>query len=78
MSPRASSDARCPHANCGCAPDPAHAPYCGRYCANAAEQETLPGEASPPGACACEHRACAEAQHPRRAGREPRISTGHS
>lgn len=78
MSEGGGGEERCPHAGCGCGPDPRHAPYCGAYCRNAAEGESLPGEASLPGACSCEHAACAEAREPRRAGRQPSVSTGHS
>jgi hypothetical protein len=49
---------RCAHENCGCPRPGDDLPYCGPYCANAAEGESLPGEAELEGACACGHEAC--------------------
>lgn len=46
----------CAHANCGCPPAPAEAPYCSAYCANAARDEP------PEGACACDHAHCTASQ----------------
>lgn len=72
------ADEGCPHANCGCGSDPGFAPYCSLYCRNAGRQESLPGDGSPPGACACEHDACTAAQEHPPHGTGPSISTGHS
>lgn len=63
---------RCPHQNCGCAPAPEHAPFCGPYCANASHDEPR-GEAV---ACACEHEACARSQETGRSRPGPDTSVG--
>ena len=49
---------RCPNENCGCPRASGRVPYCSPYCANAAEGESLPGEADLPGACSCGHADC--------------------
>jgi hypothetical protein len=71
-------DPQCPHADCHCPPSGLHAPYCGPYCANAAEQESLPGEADPPGTCACDHGVCSDARRVDREGPTIVTSTGRA
>jgi hypothetical protein len=68
---------RCGHASCGC-PVEAGRTWCSRYCANCAEQESLPGDADPEGACSCGHRACRAAQETTRVEDETTTSTGHA
>lgn len=64
----------CRHEVCGCAV-PRGRRYCSPYCANAQEQESLPGEADLPGSCACSHAGCGE-HEPRRSTCETVTSTG--
>jgi len=67
---------RCQHENCGCASSDG-GEYCGPYCANAGEGESLPGEADVSGSCACGHAACGlERERQPARGREVVTSTG--
>ena len=59
---------RCGHTACGCRP--AEPDFCGTYCANVQAHETDDA------ACACGHRACAEAQRVPSRGGAVAISLG--
>jgi len=67
----------CAHANCHCPRSSDDTPYCGPYCANDAENESLPGDADPEGTCACGHAACKQAS-PDPVGPETVTSTGRT
>lgn len=67
---------RCPHEDCGCPRSSGQVPYCSPYCANAAENESLPGEADLEGACACGHAECRTETETGARTREIPISVG--